>query len=113
MVLFLFVGTYKACLTERGTNTKGAMRAGRKMVKVHFINNSSEMIGIGRLIHPIEIGKLITGNLQEQVCLIRYHTIIQFWVLTGEDKCYRNLLATSTGNNVNCLSVHFSLIKVV
>lgn len=83
------------------------------MVKVHFINNSSEMIGIGRLIHPIEIEKLITGNLQEQVWLIRYHTIIQFWVLTGEDKCYRNLVAMSIGNNVNCLSVYFSLIKIV
>lgn len=75
------------CSTERGTNTKGAMRAGRKMVRMHITNISREMIGIGRLIHPSEIRKPITGKLPEQAPVIHYPIITQFWVLTGEDKC--------------------------
>lgn len=75
------------CSTERGTNTKGAMRAGRKMVRMHIINISREMIGIGRLIHPSGIRKPITGKLPEQTPVIHYPIITQFWVLTGEDKC--------------------------
>jgi hypothetical protein len=89
------------CSTERGTNTKGATRAGRKMVKVHNINISREMIGIGRLMHPSEIRELITGKLQEQASVIHYPIITQFWVLTGEDKCLRNIVPMSTGNNGN------------
>lgn len=66
------------CSTERGTNTKGAMRAGKKVVQVHIINIFSEKIGIGRPIHPIEIREPITGKLQEQVLVIHYHIIIRF-----------------------------------
>lgn len=75
------------CSTERGTNTKGAMRAGRKMVRMHIINISREMTGIGRLIHPSGIRKPITGKLPEQTPVIHYPIITQFWVLTGEEKC--------------------------
>ena len=75
------------CSTERGTNTKAAMRAGRKMVRMHIINISREMIGIGRLIHPSGIRKPITGKLPEQTPVIHYPIITPFWVLTGKDKC--------------------------
>lgn len=72
------------CLIERRTSTKGAMRAGRKVVQGHIINISSEKTGIGKLIHPIKITEPITGKLQEQVRVIHYRIIIRFWVWTGE-----------------------------
>lgn len=65
-------------LIERGTNTKGAMRAGGKMVKVNIINISKERIGIGRLRHPSKTGGVTTGKLLEKMPTIYYHSTTQF-----------------------------------
>lgn len=80
------------CLTERGTSTKEAMRVGGKMVKVHIISIFSEMIGIGRLIHPSEIRVPTSGELQETGQTIHYHITTQFWDLTGNAKSYQYLI---------------------
>lgn len=53
------------------------------VMTVHFINISKEMIGIGRLMHPTEIGGPIIEMLQEKLEAIRYRITTQFWVLTG------------------------------
>lgn len=82
--------------TERGTNTKGAMRAGGEMNKAHIISISRERIGIGRQTHPLETRGLTitTGKLLERIPAIHYHIITQFWVLTGEDIVFKHLWNT-------------------
>lgn len=85
------LGACKVSSTERGVNTREVMRAGERMVLVHIINISSEMIGTGRLIHPTKITILITVNLQDRGQPIHYLTTTQFWVLTGNIVgCCRN-----------------------
>lgn len=50
---------------------------------VHIISITREMIGTGRLIHPLEIGGPIIEKLQERLETMHYHITTQFWVLTG------------------------------
>lgn len=73
------------CLTERGTNTKKAMRAGGKMIMIMvlIITISSEMIGTGKQIHPTEIRGQISDNLLETMEASHYHITTLFWALTG------------------------------
>lgn len=66
------------CSIERGTNTKAAMRAGGKMVKVHTISISSEKIGIGKLIHPSKTGGITTGRLLGKMQAIYYRITTQY-----------------------------------
>lgn len=96
------------CSIERGTNIKGAMRAGGKMVKMVkmvlglTINISSEMIGIGSLILPSETEGLTTtiGNFPEKMPATHCRITTQCWVLTGESiACGRFLFS----NIVDCL----------
>ena len=74
--------------TERGTNTREAMKAGEKMILVRIINIDSEMIGIGRPKHSTEskdkVTRIIIEKLQETDQVTCYLIIIQFWVSTGE-----------------------------
>lgn len=53
------------------------------MVRISIINTSSEMIGIGKLIHLTKIEEQILEQLLETVEIIRCHITILFWVLTG------------------------------
>lgn len=78
------------CSIERGTNTKGAMRAGGKMVLdlMLIINISSEMIGIGSQILPSETEGLTTRKLAEKMSATPFHITTQCWVLTGEGVIY-------------------------
>ena len=78
-------------LTERGVNSKGAMRTGGKVVQVHIIRISRGKIGIGRLIHHIEIRGLISGKLLMEVLVIYYLITTQFWVMTGNGHNYRDI----------------------
>lgn len=61
------------------------MRVGGKMimVRISIINTSSEMIGIGKLIHLTKIEEQILEQLLETVEIIRCRITILFWVLTG------------------------------
>lgn len=61
------------------------MRAGGKMIMTMalIIIISSEMIGIGKQIHPTDNRGPISDNLQESLEAIRYHITTRFWVLTG------------------------------
>lgn len=71
--------------TERGTNTREVMKAGERMILVHIISITSEMIGIGRPRHFTESNKvIIIGELQESEQVTCYLIITQFWVSTGE-----------------------------
>lgn len=82
-------GVCKACSIERGTNTEGATRAGRKMAMVRIINISSEMIGIGRRILPSETEGLTTAEkLPKKILAIHYHITTQCWALTGRTVAY-------------------------
>ena len=65
------------CLIEKGISIEETTRAGRKMVPVHIINISKEMIGIGRLKHPSESSGPI-NILKEGAETIRYHITTQF-----------------------------------
>lgn len=69
--------------TGRETNIRGAMRAGKKMGKVHIISTSKEMTGTGRLIHRSETGELISGKLLGPMQATLCRIITQFWVLIG------------------------------
>lgn len=70
--------------TERGTNTREAMKAGERMARVRIINITNEMIGIGRPRHSTESKVIIIGKLQETEQVTCYRIITQFWVSTGE-----------------------------
>ena len=66
------------CLIEKGISMEETMRAGRKMVLVHIVNISKEMIGIGRLKHPSESSGQIINTLKEGAETVRYHINTQF-----------------------------------
>lgn len=69
----------------RETNIRGAMRAGKKMRKVHIISTTKGMTGIGRPIHRSGTRELISGKLLGPMQTIRCRSITQFWVLTGSN----------------------------
>lgn len=78
---FIVRNAYVVCRvssTEKETSIKEAMRAGKKMGMVHIFKNSSGMIGIGLLIHPLEIERQTINRLLSTVELILYLATTQF-----------------------------------
>lgn len=77
------LGVCKVYLTGKGASTKGAMRAGEKVVLVHIINISRGKIGTGRPIHQTEIGVTSGKLLNLRAVLMHYLITTPSWALTG------------------------------